>query len=377
MKIGVLTYYGDLNCGTNLQAYATYMAVKKVYPNEQVEVVPIHTFIAISKFRKYLPFLTWFFYHTMEDKYKAFKKDVLKVENDVVIYDVKEALDFISAQYYDKLFIGADTLLELDRLPEGYDGLSAYWLKDVKAKKYLLAASSKNVEYEKLTTKQKADMKEAANQFSGIAVRDRATSRLFSHVVDESRIEYISDPTFTLDIDYSYTENYLKKKGITIPEKAVLIHASMTEKWPKAVVKKLHALGYRVFTPRFNTWSDVCLNDMSPLEQLGIYRHFKFVITHRFHDSVFCMKNNTPVMVYVMEKKVMMTKDGDSKHVSILKDFGLFPNAFLGCCQDDDFMNFDLEERINKVVNAFKPELVNAKIAEKAKEYMGYLERTK
>jgi hypothetical protein len=40
-------------------------------------------------------------------------------------------------------------------------------------------------------------------------------------------------------------------------------------------------------------------------------------------------------------------------------------------------MNFDLEERINKVVNAFKPELVNAKIAEKAKEYMGYLERTK
>ena len=82
-------------------------------------------------------------------------------------------------------------------------------------------------------------------------------------------------------------------------------------------------------------------------------------------------------MVYVQEKKVMMTKDGDSKHVSILKDFGLFPDAFLGCCQDDDFMQLDLEVRINKVVNAFNPELINAKITEKEKEYMGYLERTK
>ena len=50
MKIGLLTYYGDLNnCGTNLQAYATYMELKKFYPNDEVEIVPIHTFIALSK----------------------------------------------------------------------------------------------------------------------------------------------------------------------------------------------------------------------------------------------------------------------------------------------------------------------------------------
>ena len=32
MKIGLLTYYGDLNCGTNMQALATFQAIKKVYP---------------------------------------------------------------------------------------------------------------------------------------------------------------------------------------------------------------------------------------------------------------------------------------------------------------------------------------------------------
>lgn len=29
MKIGLLTYYGDLNCGTNMQALATFQAIKK------------------------------------------------------------------------------------------------------------------------------------------------------------------------------------------------------------------------------------------------------------------------------------------------------------------------------------------------------------
>lgn len=57
MKIGLLTYYGDLNnCGTNLQAYATYMELKKFYPNDEVEIVPIHTFIALSKYMRYVPF---------------------------------------------------------------------------------------------------------------------------------------------------------------------------------------------------------------------------------------------------------------------------------------------------------------------------------
>lgn len=377
MKIGLLTYYGDLNCGTNLQAYATYMAIRKIFPNDNIEVVPIHTFISKSKFRKYFPFITWFFYHRMEAKYRTFKRTKLNVTNDIVIKDVKKALDFVASQNYDKIYVGADTLLELDRLPKDYDGISLYWLKDIKAKKYLLAASSKNVEFENLTTKQKADITIAANQFSGIAVRDRATSRLFTNVIDSNKIEYISDPTFTLDIDYSITEQYLRRKGIIIPEKAVLIHATMSEKWPKRIVKKLHQLGYKVFTPRFNTWSDFCLNDMSPLEQLGIYKYFRFVITHRFHDCVFCMKNHTPVMVYVVNKKAMMTKDGDSKHISILKDFNLYPDAFLGCSQDINFMNFNLEEKINNIIKAFNPILIDEKIKEKSRIYMKYLENTK
>ena len=39
MKIGILTYYGDLNCGTNLQAFATLSAVKDIFPDSRVEII--------------------------------------------------------------------------------------------------------------------------------------------------------------------------------------------------------------------------------------------------------------------------------------------------------------------------------------------------
>ena len=41
------------------------------------------------------------------------------------------------------------------------------------------------------------------------------------------------------------------------------------------------------------------------------------------------MKNHTPALIYVKRGKEMMT-GGDSKHISLLKDFCLFPQAFLG-----------------------------------------------
>jgi hypothetical protein len=118
----------------------------------------------------------------------------LGVDKEYLIKDVEEALKFVSSCNYDKIYVGADTVLELDKVPEGYDGLTVYWLKDVNAKKYLIAASSKNVEYESLSMKQKDDMGKAISQFNGIAVRDRATKDLFMHYVSDKDVRYISDP---------------------------------------------------------------------------------------------------------------------------------------------------------------------------------------
>lgn len=377
MKIGLLTYYGDLNnCGTNLQAYATYMELKKFYPNEQVEIIPIHTFVALSKYMKYVPFLTYPFYHKMEKKYNLFKKDSLGVSKEYMIKDVGEALRFVSSLKYDKIYVGADTLLELDKVPAGYDGLTVYWLKNINADKYLIAASSKNVEFDNLTEKQKEDMKVAVSQFKGIAVRDRATKELFSHFVSDDKVRYVADPVFTLKPNYTLTAEYLKSRNLVIPPKSVLIHATFSEKWPRKMVKKLHKLGYTVFAPRFNTWADVMLNDMSPLEQFGIYKYFDFVITHRFHDCVFCLKNNVPALIYIKDRNELTTAKGDSKHVSLLKDFGLYPQGFCGCCDDNGNLDFNVEEKISALKKVFDTDSIQRNIALKKCDYENYLKST-
>lgn len=166
MKIGLLTYYGDLNCGTNMQALSSLQEIKKAYPQDEVEIIPFHGFRA-----RMMPYKTFSLKLMWEDmkrfkKYFDFKKNLLHIRHDIVIKDVKVALQYIAAKKYDVIYVGADTLLELDKLNPEYDGISAYWLKDIKAKKVVIAASSKNVCYENLTERQRLDMKSAANQFS-------------------------------------------------------------------------------------------------------------------------------------------------------------------------------------------------------------------
>ena len=376
MKIGLLTYYGDLNCGTNMQALATFQALKKVYPLDDVEIIPFHGFRA-----RMLPYKTFSPVNLWNDmkrfmKYHDFKRKQLHVAGDIVIKDVDKALQYITSRNYDVIYVGADTLLELDKLVPGYDGISAYWLKDIKAKKVLIAASSKNVAFEKLSPKQKVDLKTAANQFSFVGVRDRATVTLFEHLLDNpEKIEYIPDPTFTYDIDYSYVDKYLKAKGVKLPAKSVFIQFYGDDYWLKDVAKDLRQRGYTIVTNRGVSWSDIVLIDMSPLEQVGLYRYMDFVITHRFHDGVFSLKNHTPALIYVKRGKEMMT-GGESKHISLLKDFGLYPQAFLGALDAKEGLR-NVWESYKGTQKVFDETKIEQTLLKNKNAYMDYLMRTK
>ena len=373
MKIGILTYYGDLNCGTNLQAYATLLAIEKMHPNDNVEIIPFHGF----KFLLY-PYKSLRFYSIIRDmirikKYVSFKRNYLKISKDKTILDVNQALDYIDSRHYDRIYVGADTLLELDRLPKGYNGLSAYWLKGIKAEKFLIAASAKNVEYEKLSTAQRIDMALALKQFTGIAVRDRATVELLLHFISSEHIHYIPDPTFTLDVNYSYIENYLNKKHILIPKKSVYIQFFGNDIWVDSMIDMFHENGYKIVVVRPHKKADFELNDIGPLEQLGLYRYVDFVITHRFHDCVFSLKNRTPFLVYIKNKQTFMTSNGnEAKQISISKDFQLFPEAFLGTSDDLTWTN-NIQERMERVRQIFSEEKINKQISQQKDTYWNYL----
>lgn len=374
MKIGVLTYYGDLNCGTNLQAYATYSAIKRTYPNDTVKVIPFHGFRPeIRPYKSYNPASVFRDFVRMK-KYRDFKRNKLGIKgDDPVIKNVEAALKYIASLCFDRIYVGADTLLELDRV--GVDGLSAYWLKDINADKILIAASSKNVTYEGLSARQKEEMKKAVGQFKHIGVRDSATMKLLSYFLPSEKIHHVPDPTFTMDIDKNATRRYLAKKRLNIPSKSVFMHLYGNDSWADELAKHFKSCGYTIVTPRPYKFSDIVLNDMGPLEQLGIYGYFELVITHRFHDCVFCLKNSTPFLVYVKSRKTFMTADNDSKHISLLKDFGLYPYGFLGCV-DDGIPSETIDANITVLKNKFNTVNIVAQMSEVKQRYFDFLHMT-
>lgn len=331
MKIGLLTYYGDLNCGTNLQAYACLLALRKMFPMDEVELIPLHGFDppGVHPYFSHFTILSLYRDLVRIRKYSSFVKNLLNVKKDLVIKDVNRALSYIENRSYDMIFVGSDTILELDRIKDG-SPLSLYWLSpQIKAKKILLAASSKNVRYDDLSDIQKTFMQATLDDFVGLGVRDENTADLIASYTQKEHVQLIPDPTFSLDIDDQITTDYLKKRGMSIPQNSLLFHTTKSDNgWAKPAADAYRKKGHKIYSLRPVSWADEILNDMSPLEQLGIYKYFECVVTHRFHDAVFSFKNKTPMLLYT-PGGFLSGNDGKSKFTHLLESFDLLESNYM------------------------------------------------
>jgi hypothetical protein len=170
--------------------------------------------------------------------------------------------------------------------------------------------------------------------YSLLGVRDEATYRLVSHFVTpgDNRLEIIPDPTFMYEIDYSFIEKYLENKKLVFTKPVVCLHLLRTTSWARELADHFRNAGYLVASLRPAWYADIIFNDLSPFEQLGLYRYFDLVITHRFHDSIFSLKNLTPVIVFP-EHETDITSYGENKNLTLFKSFGI-ENNYLGKTQD-------------------------------------------
>lgn len=378
MKIGILTYYGDLNCGTNLQAYATLKAVKEQFPKANVEIIPFHGFKQYN-----LPYLSQCtpvsIFRDIQRivKYHRFRQELLGGNRDKTITSVDKAIDYIEGRQYNIIFVGSDTLLELTRIPKGYDGLSAYWLSPrIKAHKIFLAASCRNVEYENLSDRQRKLIKETLSSFSAYGMRDTFSKELVAKFISEEKVEIVPDPTFSLDIDYKHIEEYLNKNKIVIPPKTICIHCYKTDTWSESVALELKKQGYTIASLRPARWADIVLNNMSPFEQFGVFRYFNLIITHRFHEAIFSMKNDTPMLLYVDHGQNLKTTHGESKHSALMKSVELYPHNLI------DSQNITPEQILKQIPTAIdnfarKREEIKEIVSLMGKRYIRFIENFK
>lgn len=331
-KIGILTYIKEYaNIGTNMQAYCTLKAVQSQFPRDQVEIIDYSGW----KPEKRPTFYNMTIRSLLNDftrikKYEEFfSSQFVFSPGQLISADLKESLRFIRSQEYDAIFVGSDTLLELKRAKA--DELTAYWLDgSIKARKFLIAASSHNVVFENLSEKQRVGIQRTIDDFSLLGVRDEATFRLLMHFIrtGDKRLEIIPDPTFVYEIDYSFIENYLKTRKIVFKKPVVCLHLLRTTSWARELADYFRKGGYLVASLRPAWYADIIFNDLSPFEQLGLYRYFDLVITHRFHDSIFSIKNLTPVIVFP-EFNSDVTSFGENKNLTLFKTFGI-ENNYIG-----------------------------------------------
>lgn len=374
-KIGILTYIKEYaNIGTNMQAYCTLKAVQSQFPGDQVEIIDYSGWKPEKR-----PSLYGMTIKSLLNDFKRIRKyesfftsRFVFSPGQLISADLKESLRFIRNQEYDAIFVGSDTLLELKRAKT--DELTAYWLdSSIKARKFLIAASSHNVIFEHLSEKQLDSIQQTIDNYSLLGVRDEATLRLLSHFVmpGDKRLELIPDPTFMYDIDYSFIENYLKSKKFVFNKPVVCLHLLRTISWARELADYFRKEGYLVASLRPAWYADIIFNDLSPFEQLGLYRYFELVVTHRFHDSIFSIKNLTPVIVFP-EFSSDVTSFGENKNLTLFKSFGI-ENNYISNRQDLNAAS--VFEMHRKAINDFRKneQFISEKLVHNRNTYKNFL----
>jgi len=323
-RIGLLTYYWTENPGTIMQAFCTYNALRRHFPDDPIELVNYRSWR--YWWRPNLSYITprqWGRDTVRMLKYRKARKSLLPFgRQSLVTTDYERSQAFLREQDYDVLVVGSDTLLELHRF--GPDTVTAYWLApDIRARKVMCAASARSTSLGDLSEFQRRTLEASVRGFDLLGVRDSATYELIRGLGGQpDKIEIVPDPTFTYDIDYGPAETYLRKKRLSFERPTVILHMTRQFTWAADLADAYRARGYQVVSLRPARYADYICNDISPLEWAGLFRGAKLVITHRFHDTLFCLKNLTPLLT-VLPRVSYETSGGHSKYDGLLKMFGM------------------------------------------------------
>lgn len=271
LKIGILTYTREYaNLGTNMQAYCTFQAIRREYPDSQVELINYCS--ATPRRRPYLSNASLrsirLDYRRFRKYDEFFKRNLQFSSEALTTTSTVKAADFIKRQRYDAIYVGSDTVLEVK--PDCRDDLTPYWLdSEIPSTKILASASSFNVTFEALSTRQRDLMQRSIEAFSLLGVRDDATVRLLSRFTmpGDPRLKLVPDPTFTYEIDYSHIERYMKMNRPCFPRPLVCLHLLRDSYWAADLATAFRRAGYIVASLRPARYADVIFTDLSPFEQ--------------------------------------------------------------------------------------------------------------
>lgn len=354
MKILIITFSRGLNPGTFMQAYGVRTGLLKIFPEAQISYLSFPDFKWDKGKRGKKDFIGHVLLQKAFAVYRLLK--YRRLENqlffytptiDLFDYDVNEAKAIL--QNYDLVVVGSDTILEKVTGNRGQLGLN--WgsseLSNVPHIFFAASASPANFANDELLLER---LKAIAEKFIYIGLRDGLSVDLFTNKMKVDVPVYKQpDPSYYLDInEFQLPEYYVRKlKG----KKIAFYNFSPNFPYRKELADLIRQKGYTVISSVYNPYADIKIDTIGPKEWAGIFRHCDIVITERFHDSLFALRNCKPVIAVDWEKE-RFTATGDSKTLRILKDYGLERNHFTLFNANQ---LYSIVDSISTAINNFNP----------------------
>jgi hypothetical protein len=324
-KIGILTYFWSANHGTFLQAYSTLRAFQQRFPDCRVELVNLrHRRIFFRPNRRDVDpsiFLAHWRRHFIFKRCR--QQNLVLSPSGIITTDYDEATAFLEAQHYDLIVVGADVVLEAFPQYFGKGQPSIYWLPPkLKCRKVVCAASCGTLTYESINERLRKKMEESIQAFDLVGVRSDLTYTLAENLglKGDPRLQFVPDPAFTFDIDPAPGEALLKRLRIDTSRPTMAFSLGNRPDC-NAIIDHYKAKGIQTVSFESPVPADHWLWAISPFEWAGIHRHFVFEVTDRFHGTLFCLRNGTPLLA--IDRHGQFDESGQSKKLSLLRKFGL------------------------------------------------------
>ena len=372
MKILIITFTSGVNPGTIMQALGVQTAMKSLWPAAQVDFLNFPDFKSggisvrgkkdgIVNTIKQKSFAAYRFM-----KYIKLRKKHFHYSEKVDLFDYTEAqIAFIKE--YDIAVIGSDTILEQAYSQGGMIGLN--WMP-LHIKKIYFAASASPANFEPTD-----ELKKVANEALFIGLRDELTIKYFIDKlgIDKDRIIKQPDPSYFLDIsNFKLSRRYAKR--FTPEKKYALYNFNSNFTHRRALADLIREKGYVVVSTAYNPYADICIDTIDAFEWAGVFPLVDIVVTERFHDSVFALRNEKPVIAIDWEPS-RFAKGGDSKTLLILEEYGLKDNHF-NLCHSNQLT--DISSALDKIESSFNIDKVretNIKMRKKLNEIMAMIKQ--
>lgn len=374
MKILIITYYKEYNPGTFLQAYGVQYAWRQKYPDAEIEYLNYAECIKESGENYNGPqspmSLLQKIKHVIANRRRY---AIMKVDRKKYMHTACEMFDLYPSveqqerfieycQHYDIISIGSDTILESFFINGNW---GVMWPSiEIRSKKVFFAGSADSAKNLYNKTELFAEAAKRILDFAHIGLRDDVTINFFEQYlgINKNRLIKQPDPTFFLPLNLFHLDC---KKAKLIPKnrKVVFYHFDRRFRYRKELAILLKAQGYYLLTTEYDPNVDLSFNSLSAFEWAEVFRFCDYVITERFHDTVFAMRWNVPVITIDWNLEKVSDK-GESKRLSIIKDFGFEENYVLLQSKDDLYI-------VLKKLTCIDVEAFKAKSAKKVVELQG------